>query len=438
MYYPVGVVVSADGTLWVADRDNHRVLRFDNAAAKANGADADGVLGQADFVSNDPNRGGAAGANTFNQPHSLVLDPDGRLFVSDRLNHRVLIFATAATKPNGAAADGVLGQTDLNTGTSNTSGRSAASLSHPFWMAFDPVLPALWVADADNHRALAYGFGVTVSRVGSGSGEIYRTPNQRLYEQDSVVSLSPDPDYDTYFTAWGGACTGDNDCTLTMDDYKLATKTFLGPVYVCGSYLDPDSMPRRCEHDSIAAALAVASAGDIIVVSGVVTETVVVNKSVTIQGMHPGDILPAAIRPTEGTYPVYTPGAQPEEIAAGTHMAIVQAAPGPGTGAGSVFTIPAGVEVTLQFLNIRHGDAAQGAGINNAGVLTLEGVTVYNNQGDEGGALYNRGTMTVTNSTLTDNEVTGAGVNVYNTAAGTALVQYSTLALASGQTETKI
>jgi len=38
-------------TLFVADYGNHRVLKFNNAAAAANGAAADGVFGAADFTS---------------------------------------------------------------------------------------------------------------------------------------------------------------------------------------------------------------------------------------------------------------------------------------------------------------------------------------------------------------------------------------------------
>ncbi len=37
------------GRLWVADFFNYRLLRFDNAAGKINGGNADGVLGQPDF-----------------------------------------------------------------------------------------------------------------------------------------------------------------------------------------------------------------------------------------------------------------------------------------------------------------------------------------------------------------------------------------------------
>ena len=48
---PMDVAVDSGGRLWVADANNNRLLRFENAALKTNGADADGVLGQRDFDS---------------------------------------------------------------------------------------------------------------------------------------------------------------------------------------------------------------------------------------------------------------------------------------------------------------------------------------------------------------------------------------------------
>jgi hypothetical protein len=42
---PVGIYVDGNDRLWITDRLNHRVLRFDNASTLTNGANADFVLG---------------------------------------------------------------------------------------------------------------------------------------------------------------------------------------------------------------------------------------------------------------------------------------------------------------------------------------------------------------------------------------------------------
>ncbi len=53
MGYPTGMFIDRDNRLWVADKFNHRVLRFDNAAEKENGGPANGVLGQELFTTRD-------------------------------------------------------------------------------------------------------------------------------------------------------------------------------------------------------------------------------------------------------------------------------------------------------------------------------------------------------------------------------------------------
>jgi sugar lactone lactonase YvrE len=148
MNNPNGVSVDADGRLWVADRDNHRVLRFDNASSKASSSAADGVLGQPDFVTNTT---GASGGK-MSAPASVHADAAGRLWVADRANNRVLRFDAAATKANGAAPNGVLGQDSYS---STTSGTTASTMSAP-WGVFMDVNGRLWVSDRSNSRVLRF------------------------------------------------------------------------------------------------------------------------------------------------------------------------------------------------------------------------------------------------------------------------------------------
>jgi DNA-binding beta-propeller fold protein YncE len=148
MRNPEGVAVDSAGRLWVADQSNHRVLRFDGAASKANGAAADGVLGQPDFTSNFQ----ATTASGMRDPYGVAVDSVGRLWVADLNNNRVLCFDGAADKANGAAADGVLGQPDF---TSNAFATTASGMYFPTGVAVDST-GHLWVADANNHRVLRF------------------------------------------------------------------------------------------------------------------------------------------------------------------------------------------------------------------------------------------------------------------------------------------
>ncbi|MHB9012656.1 MAG: T9SS type A sorting domain-containing protein [Ignavibacteriaceae bacterium] len=109
---PNGVFVYGT-TVWVSEAGNERVLRFDNPTT--NGVNANGVLGQTDYISNSA----GAGNSNFNGPSGVSVDNNGNLYIADQNNHRVMIFNNAANKSNGAAADFVLGQTDFSGTTSN-------------------------------------------------------------------------------------------------------------------------------------------------------------------------------------------------------------------------------------------------------------------------------------------------------------------------------
>jgi sugar lactone lactonase YvrE len=148
MNNPIGVYVDAAGRLWVGEYGNNRVLRFDNAATKATGASADGVLGQPDFVTVTS----ATSAVKMSGPCGLWVDGAGRLYVSNFGNHRVLRFDNAAAKANGAAADAVLGQPDFTTATG---GITQAKLNNPNSLCVDAT-GHLWVSDYTNRRVLRF------------------------------------------------------------------------------------------------------------------------------------------------------------------------------------------------------------------------------------------------------------------------------------------
>ena len=160
------MVVDPAGRLWVADRDNHRVLRFDNASTKASEANADGVLGQADFVANLANRGGTVAANTLNGPVGVWIDGLGVLWVGDESNHRVLAYALPALKANGANADLVLGQADF---VHNAYSNTASTMRNPRGVVVD-ASGTLYVADSLNSRVLRFANAVAKANGAAADG----------------------------------------------------------------------------------------------------------------------------------------------------------------------------------------------------------------------------------------------------------------------------
>ena len=152
MNFPTGVFIDSAGRLWVSESSNNRVLRFDNAAAKPNGANADGVLGQPDFVTSAP----ATTQSKMNNPIGLSTDSIGRLYVGDFNNSRLLIFNNAATLPNGANASNVLGQPNFTTAVVNNGGITASSSSGYAYPHYHEASNSLFVADANNNRVLRF------------------------------------------------------------------------------------------------------------------------------------------------------------------------------------------------------------------------------------------------------------------------------------------
>lgn len=144
MNNPYGVSVGPGGTLWVGEFFNRRVLRFDNASEKANGANADGVLGKFSFTSS------TAGLtqSLMSDVAGVHADASGRLWVSDLGNRRVLRFDNAAEKADGATADGVIGQPDFSTATTSL---TAGKFAGPHGLSLDAA-GALWVPDPDYGR----------------------------------------------------------------------------------------------------------------------------------------------------------------------------------------------------------------------------------------------------------------------------------------------
>src|SRR5262245_48745870 len=76
---PTGLAVGSDGTIYVSDRNNHR-LRVIGPAGETSTLAGDGTAGQQD---------GPALTARFNRPIDIVIAADGSLVVSEEANHRL-------------------------------------------------------------------------------------------------------------------------------------------------------------------------------------------------------------------------------------------------------------------------------------------------------------------------------------------------------------
>ena len=147
---PRSVSVSTGGELFVADSSNNRLLRYDNAGTLANGANASGVLGQLDFVGTTP----GLSATQMSGPAGAFITPDDSLWVSENNNNRLIRFDDASTKPNGASANGVVGQPGFTTNISATTAQGLNGFN--YGQPFVDGSGALWFAEYDNNRVLRF------------------------------------------------------------------------------------------------------------------------------------------------------------------------------------------------------------------------------------------------------------------------------------------
>lgn len=127
LFAPVGVAISPDGSLFIADTNNHRVRRIDHGGNIVTFAGS----GRAAYGGD----GGPATAADLNLPTGLAFDTAGNVFIADSGNNRV-----RKVSPNGTIT------TVAGDGTS-------AVLAAPSAVAVSPS-GVLFITDTDNHRVV--------------------------------------------------------------------------------------------------------------------------------------------------------------------------------------------------------------------------------------------------------------------------------------------
>jgi hypothetical protein len=151
MYAPRGVCLTSDALI-AADTGNHRLLIWRELPG-ADGGPADIVLGQKDFFSEGPAAGGRGPANGMFLPTGVAVVA-GRLYVADAWHHRVLVWLRVP-EASDTPPDYAIGQADLLGVEPNGGGETRAdTLYWPFGLAF--IAGRFYVADTGNRRVLGW------------------------------------------------------------------------------------------------------------------------------------------------------------------------------------------------------------------------------------------------------------------------------------------
>jgi DNA-binding beta-propeller fold protein YncE len=160
---PYGLVIGPDRALYFCDLDNQRIRRLDlktrrTTAVAGNGQRAYG------------GDGGAATAAALNMPHEIQFDSAGNIYIAERDNHVVrkvdantgIISTFAGTGMPGFSGDG---------------GPAArAQLRQPHSIAVDPR-GKLLICDIGNHRIRQVDFSTGTIETYGGTGERQPTPD---------------------------------------------------------------------------------------------------------------------------------------------------------------------------------------------------------------------------------------------------------------------
>jgi hypothetical protein len=146
-------LLSPSGPLWVSDTGHHRLLGWRNLPTEDN-QPADWVIGQPDFYHEGQNAKGTPGKSTVSVPTSICKCGAG-LAVADAWNHRVLIWHNVPEDSN-FPADLVLGQANFSDNEHNQGSQQPAAntLHWPYGVFYNQG--KLFIADTGNRRLLIW------------------------------------------------------------------------------------------------------------------------------------------------------------------------------------------------------------------------------------------------------------------------------------------
>jgi len=187
---PIGVAVDSDGSLYIGDCGSHRVRKVTK----------DGVITTVagTGTAGDSGDDGLAIAAQLNGPHGVAVDSDGSLYIANYGSHRV----RKVTK------DGVI-TTVGGTGTAGDKGddgqATSAQLNQPIDVAVDSD-GSLYIADCGNHRVRKVTKdGVITTVAGTGTaGDSGDNGQATAAKLSSPIGVAVDSDGSLYIANYHG------------------------------------------------------------------------------------------------------------------------------------------------------------------------------------------------------------------------------------------
>jgi sugar lactone lactonase YvrE len=170
--HPYGLALAPNGDLYVSEEINHRIRAISPTGEVRTVAGS--TAGFQD---------GSGGSASFNAPAGLAFGPDGSLVVADRVNNRIrMVSPTGGVSTLAGAAAGYADGTG-----------AAAQFNRPIGVAVD-ASGRVYVADAGNHRIrVITAAGVVTTLAGSGAaGTADGPPASAAFNSPQALLLLPD------------------------------------------------------------------------------------------------------------------------------------------------------------------------------------------------------------------------------------------------------
>jgi streptogramin lyase len=162
MFYPWGITVADDGSIYVAEKLGNRLLKLDEN-------------GNQQWVVGTPGVGGSSN-DLLNWPEgNLAIDSIGRIYVPDTDRHRVQIFTSNGTY------DGTMGVTGQR-------GNDNSHFDRPMGVAISPLNGDIYIADHENTRVQIFHSDLSYKAT-LGTTDVWGTG---IYEFDGPTGVAID------------------------------------------------------------------------------------------------------------------------------------------------------------------------------------------------------------------------------------------------------
>lgn len=170
-YYLTGIAVAADGTIYVADKDNHKIRKVTPNGVVTTFAGS--TSGYAE---------GTGTAAQFSQPYNVTVDANGNVYVADAGNHRIRKITSAGVVTSLAGG---------SQGEANGTGE-AAQFYYPYGVAVDAT-GNVFVADTFNQKVRKItAAGVVTNFAGSTGGSADGAATAAQFNYLTGISVGAD------------------------------------------------------------------------------------------------------------------------------------------------------------------------------------------------------------------------------------------------------